>query len=321
MTFGDVTVIVIPLIVPIALGWIAVRTGLLGVEAAHPLTTIFMWICAPALLIVVLSGEDLSELLDVRFLLATGVLIMGSFGVVYVFFRRTLKRQVTDSTIAALSASGFNSLVLGLPIMLGIFGNAAVGPVVITVIVFLLVQLPVTLALLAIGESEDEQSVGAAISLGLVSALKNPILIASLIGLGLAAFNVTLPTIVESSLQNLGNATILTALLALGMTLDLGDLRRGGREIYAMAGMRVVLVPAVALAVALLFGVNGFLSAAFVILFSLPTAKTAFVLSEQHRIYQRQTAGIVTVTTVSAIVVLPIWVLIADFAWPGAFPT
>lgn len=321
MTFGDVTVIVIPLIVPIALGWIAVRTGLLGVEAAYPLTTIFMWICAPALLIVVLSGEDLSELLDIRFLLATVVLIMGSFGVVYVFFRRTLKRQVTDSTIAALSASGFNSLVLGLPIMLGIFGNAAVGPVVITVIVFLLVQLPVTLALLAIGESEDEQSVGAAISLGLVSALKNPILIASLIGLGLAAFNVTLPTIVESSLQNLGNATILTALLALGMTLDLGDLRRGGREIYAMAGMRVVVVPAVALAVALLFGVNGFLSAAFVILFSLPTAKTAFVLSEQHRIYQRQTAGIVTVTTVSAIVVLPIWVLIADFVWPGAFPS
>lgn len=79
MTIGDVTAIVLPLIVPIALGWAAVRTGLLGAEAAHPLTTIFMWICAPALLIVVLSGEDLSDLLDIRFLLATVVLIMGSF--------------------------------------------------------------------------------------------------------------------------------------------------------------------------------------------------------------------------------------------------
>lgn len=81
----------------------------------------------------------------------------------------------------------------------------------------------------------------------------------------------------------------------------------------------VIVAPTLALAIALGFAVSDFFAAAFVIAFSLPTAKTVFDVAEQHGIYRRRTAGIVTLTTLSAIVALPVWVLITDSIWSEAF--
>ena len=57
----------------------------------------------------------------------------------------------------------------------------------------------------------------------------------------------------------------------------------------------------------------------FVIAFSLPTAKLVFVISEQHGVFQRPAAGIVALTTIATVVVLPLWVILVDAIWPTAF--
>jgi hypothetical protein len=50
-----------------------------------------------------------------------------------------------------------------------------------------------------------------------------------------------------------------------------------------------------------------------------PTAKTVFVLAEQSGVYRKQVSGVVALTTVSSLFVLPIWIFICDQIWPSAF--
>ena len=54
-----------------------------------------------------------------------------------------------------------------------------------------------------------------------------------------------------------------------------------------------------------------------VISFSLPTAKMAFALAESHGVYVRTMAAIVTVTTVSLVVIYPVFLWICERLWPG----
>lgn len=313
MSLGDVLTLVMPLIVPVAVGWLLVRSGLAEPADAGPLLTVFLWVCAPAILIVTLAGEDLADLLEGRLLLGTVV----GFAVVYVvvFLVSRRRRDVAESAFAALAASAFNAVALGLPVMIALFGTPGTVPAVVATVVFLALLIPATLAL----ASGGDEGGGAAFGRALMATVKNPIVIATIIGLVLAALDVTLSVVVDQSLTTLGNATVVTALVSLGMSVDFGDIRSGGAEMLLISGVRMIVAPAFALALALTLGSDDVRAAAFVILFAQPTAKTVFALAEQTGVYEKQAAGVVALTTISTAVLLPVWILICDHIWPSAF--
>lgn len=314
MSVGDVLTLVMPLIVPVAIGWVMVRAGLATPAGAKPLTTVFLWVCAPAILIVTLAGEDLEDLLEGRLLLGTVIGFVVVYVVVYMVSRR--RREAAEAAFAAFAASAFNAIAIGLPVMIALFGTAGTVPAVVATVVFLALLVPATLALAG---AADEGGGGTAFVRGLATTVKNPIVLATIIGLVLAAIDVTLPVVIDSSLTTLGNATVVTALVALGMTVDFADIKRGGSEMFIISGVRMVVAPAFALALAYAFGTDDVRSAAFVVLFAQPTAKTVFALAEQTGVYEKQSAGIVALTTVSSAVLLPVWILICDAVWPTAF--
>jgi len=80
---------------------------------------------------------------------------------------------------------------------------------------------------------------------------------------------------------------------------------------------RVVVSPILAIFIARAFGLSPVYSIALVISFSLPTAKMAFALAESHGVYVRAMAAIVTITTISLIVIYPIFLWISERLWPG----
>ena len=314
VSVGDVLVLVFPLILPVVVGWTLVRAGLARPSDAGPLTTVFLWVCAPAILIVTLASEDLDDLLEGRLLLGTVVGFVVVYAAVYAVTRR--HRSVAESAFAAFAASAFNAVALGLPVMIALFGTAGTVPAVVATIVFLALLVPATLALAG---AQSGSGGGAAFVSGLTTTVKNPIVLATIVGLVLAALDVTLPVVIDQSLTTLGNATVVTALVALGMSVDVADIREGGAEMLLVSGVRMIIAPAFALAMALAFGVDDVRAAAFVVLFAQPTAKTVFALAEQTGVYEKRAAGVVALTTISSAVLLPAWILICDRIWPDAF--
>ncbi len=316
---SDVAALVIPLILPVIIGWLLIQAKIAKPTDAKPLTMVFLWVCAPAALIQTLAGEELSELVQPRLILGTVVLFGVVYGAVYYFYRMVLGRPEAVAAFAGFAASGFNALAIGLPVMLGLFGSKGSIPAVVATIVFLVALVPLTLTLVERDNEEGENKSGNSFGRALVTVIRNPIVVATGVGLVLSAMDVSLSNTVNQSLTVLAGATVVTALVALGMSIELSDLRAGGAETLGISGVRMVLTPALALAMAYALGASDVQSAAFVILFAQPTAKTVFVLSEQTGVYEKPVAGVVALTTVASLVMLPIWIVICDHIWPSAF--
>lgn len=321
MSLSEIFTLVLPLVLPVVVGWALVQGRLAQPTDAKVLTTVFLWVCAPAELIHTLAAEDLDDLVDPRLLIGTVVAFAVVYVGVFVVYRAVLGRDRPVAAFAAFSASGINALAIGLPVMLGLFGSVGAVPSVVATVVFLCAVVPVTLALAAPPTAGDDgpPSRAAAFAAAVVATAKNPIVAATVVGLVLAAVDVNLPEVVDRSLAGLGAATVVTALVALGMAVDLGDLRHGGADVVWLSVVRMVVAPAFALGVGLLLGMSDVFSAAFVIIFAQPTAKTVFVLSEDSGIFTKPVSAIVTLTTVSTLVLLPVWILICDRVWPSAF--
>src|SRR5277367_5692859 len=80
MSESQIFEMVLPVLAPVLVGWLAVRLKLLAVGDAKPLTSAYLYIFLPALIIGHLAKQNLAALFDVRFILATLALCWGSMG-------------------------------------------------------------------------------------------------------------------------------------------------------------------------------------------------------------------------------------------------
>lgn len=320
MSEFEIFTMVLPVLVPVLIGWLAVRVKLLGSQDAKALTSAFLYIFLPALIVGHLATQDLAELFDLRFIFATAALMALIYAVVFFFNRLVLRRSMATSALAAFACSKFNAMVVGLPLLLVAIGHQAIIAVVINLLIGYFTILPVTLFLLEIGKAQQAGS-GTGYAAVLGSALRHvamdPLVLSALAGFLIAALHVGLPGWLSESLTIIGAAAIPVPLVAVGMTIGASTVNESIREAVWVTLVRVVASPILAIAFARLFGLSPLYSIALVISFSLPTAKMAFALAEKHGAYEEQMAAIVTMTTVSLVVVFPIFIWVCEHLWPG----
>ncbi len=143
---------------------------------------------------------------------------------------------------------------------------------------------------------------------GYVSELaRNPLIIATLCGLGCNLAGLSLPTLLGTTLGRIGAAALPLGLMAVGAGLHLGALREGPRLAAALLVIRHAALPLVALAVMSPMGLPLAQQAVVMAFAAMPTASSAYVLAVRMGGHGGFTAGLVTVSTLVAMVTLPAW--------------
>ena len=71
MTELEIIALVMPTLLLVAVGWVIVRVGLFSADDADVLSTLFLHVCAPALIVAHLAKQDLAALIEPAFILAT----------------------------------------------------------------------------------------------------------------------------------------------------------------------------------------------------------------------------------------------------------
>jgi malonate transporter and related proteins len=312
--------LVLPVLAPVLVGWLAVRFKLLAAGDAKSLTSAYLYIFLPALIVGHLAKQNLAALFDVRFILATLTLMLGIYGFILLLHRFVLRRPLGDSVLAAFACAKFNAVVVGLPLLLIAIGKQAIIAVIINMLIGYFTILPLTLFLLDFAKAEES---GGAVRFSAVagSAMRHtildPLILATLVGVAIAALKVGLPTWLDETLVTLGGAAIPVPLVAVGMAISGVSFREGIGEVLWVSMVRVVASPVLAILIAVAFGLSPIYSIALVISFSLPTAKMAFAIAESHGVYGRAMAAIVTITTLSLVVIYPVFLWICERLWPG----
>jgi predicted permease len=141
---------------------------------------------------------------------------------------------------------------------------------------------------------------------------RNPLIIATVAGLLANALGIRFPEAVATTLQRIGVAALPIGLMAVGAGLRFGALREAPRLAAALLGIRHVVMPAGALLLVLLAPLAPVQQLMLVLFAAMPTASSAYVLAARLGGHASFVAGLVTVSTLLAMVTLPLALLALD---------
>ncbi|MCC2320899.1 AEC family transporter [Cellulomonas xiejunii] len=298
----------------VALGWVLGRWRVLGERAAPVLARVVFAVAAPALLLATVARADLHLLVS-----RTAVVTWSCTALVallaVVVLRLVWRRSPADVTVGTLSSSYVNAGNIGLPLAVYLLDDPVA--VVPTLLFQLLVLAPVAFAVLdahpAGSHATPARREGSPVPVGLRVAavarrtVSNPIIVATLTGLVLAALPWSLPDVVLQPFTLVGAAAAPLALITFGMSLAVprGTGASAPRRDLALAvGLRSVVHPVLTWGVGTALGLPAPALLAVVAMAALPTAQNVLVYAMQYRHGEALARDAGLVTTVLCVPVL-----------------
>jgi malonate transporter len=278
----------------IATGWFLGRRGTLGPRGLPVLARVCFSVATPALLFDTVAHADLHVLLSrsalVTALSTTTVALSAIVMLAFVWHR-----AAADVVFGTLAASYVNAGNLGLPLAVYLLGNAVA--VVPPLLFQLLVIAPIAFTVLDAHLSAARPGLAGI----LARTMRNPIIVASLSGLLLAALPWRLPAPLFGPFILIGAAAAPLALLTFGMSVASaraeGEATRR-RELVLVTVLRTVVSPCLALLLGHGLGLDHGALLAVVTMAALPTAQNVLVYATQYRRGQAlaRDAGVLTST-------------------------
>jgi hypothetical protein len=144
------------------------------------------------------------------------------------------------------------------------------------------------------------------------AVVRNPLILATVAGLAGNVAGVTLPAPVDATLARIAAAAVPLGLLAVGAALRVDGLRRGQWLMAAHLGaVKLLAVPAVALGLSALLGVEGEQRLVVLAFAAVPPATASYVLAARMGGNGAFVAAQTSVTTTAALLTLPLWLTVA----------
>jgi malonate transporter len=140
----------------------------------------------------------------------------------------------------------------------------------------------------------------------------NPMIWSCIVGLALNLLGIPVPEPIYVFVEALGRASLPLALLTVGAGLHLAGLVRPLPAAVIATALKLVLMPAIAIALALLLGVGGPSLAVVACCASVPTAPGAYVMARQMGGDAVLMAQILTLQTVLAVFTIPVVIALAS---------
>jgi len=278
----------------IGAGWFLGHRGTLGAGGLPVLARVCFAVATPCLLFVTVAHANLHLLLS-RSALIAGVSATVVALCAIVMLALVWRRAAADVVVGTLAASYVNAGNLGLPLAVYLLGDAVA--VVPPLLFQLLVIAPIAFSVLDARLSTARSGVR-----GIVTrTFGNPIIVASLSGLLLAALPWKLPVVMLGPFALIGAAAAPLALLTFGMSIAVpraqGEATRP-RELVLVAVLRSVVSPMVALLLGHALGLEGTALLAVVAMAALPTAQNVLVYATRYGRGQAlaRDAGVLTTT-------------------------
>ena len=298
----------LPVFLLIVLGFILKRTLIRPETQWHGLERLTYYVLLPVFLIQTLVKADLST---VPVGGVGGALLLSAFAMslACLALRPLLVRAGVDGpafTSIFQGATRWQTYV-ALAVSGSLYGNLglAIASVAMIAIVPLVNVLSVTV--LAQYASAEKRSAGSIV----VTVVSNPLIWACAIGLVINVTHIPLPRLWHEVADALGRSSLAIGLLVTGAGLQLEGLFRPSLAASVAVFLKLVLMPLIAVGLALQFGIAGSNLAVVTICSAVPTASSAYVLARQMGGDAPLLAQIITLQTILAAVTMPIAIALA----------
>jgi len=306
----------IQLILMIGIGLFAGRTGIVKGDFDKQLTSLIMKICLPCMIIKsmmgVFSWEELKNC--GRLVLLAVILWALTFALGQLVYR--LMGKTGTARITRFTMIYTNFTFIGIPVIEALYGDLGVFYFVVFLVPYRMVYYSSAEPMLSPpGHTLARRTLGAKLK-----GWFSPPVVAVFVGLLLYLTQLSLPSPIAGVISSLGSCASPLGMVLCGLSLSRYPLKRLLRFNYLFLPLvRNLLLPALALGLCLLFGLEGTLAQIVVIFSALPTASLLAAFTIQYDPDQETqflAAASVLLSTIAAAVTIPLWAALLGLFYP-----
>ena len=276
----------------ICIGYILFKKKMITVNGSKELSNLLLYIVLPAVIINsynVKSTPERVEGIIISFIVSLIALILSICVCALVYG----KRKKIEHFGVSFSNAGF----MGIPIATAIIGNENVF--YISAFVALLNILQWTYGVVVMTESKD--------CIKLDKLIKNPILIAMVIGLYIFFLQIPVPEVATKTISSLASLNAPTAMIILGVYLAQTDIKSVfvGKEMYITSFIRLVFIPVFTLLMLYFLPINQNIKLAVIIAASAPIGSNVAVFAQIYNLDYKHAVKTVCLTTILSVISMP----------------
>jgi malonate transporter and related proteins len=303
---SSITQALFPVVALILAGFIIQRTRFLPASFWPSAEKLTYFLLMPAMLIHNLAGKRIGELPWLKILLTVEGAVLASAALVVLWW--VFNRHLDATTFTSVFQGGvrFNTFV-ALALAENLFG--ADGLLLAALGAGFMILLINVLCVAAFSLTVHN---GGRINLMAIlrDLVRNPLIVGCVVGVGLNATGIKLPLAIDGVLALGGKAAFPMGLMAVGAAYRAGNLGKHWQPLVASCTVQFLCKPLIAWALATSLGLSGIAVVVSVLLFSVPTAPSAYILSRQMGGDHDCMASIITVQTCLSFVTLPFTIVL-----------
>ncbi|MEE3938664.1 AEC family transporter [Pseudomonas viridiflava] len=286
---------ILPVFLLIVLGYGLGKRKTLTVESTKALSVLAFKLFLPMVLFTGMVKAPLHDGLDLRVLAAYFVPAL----IVFVLINLVMHRSGSTSTPFGLTASFSNNILIGIPLVVGVFGDQGL------VLLFTVIAVH-SLTLFTFQSLYDSLAGDQPFNTrSLFASLANPLIIGLLLGIVVNLSGLALPEWADHLTTWLAQAALPCALIVLGSNLSSFKLTPSPQALGITVG-KLFLMPLLVLLACMLLGIEGLSRGVLVLMAAGPAGVNVlgFARSVPH---VQKTSSAICLTTVLSAATLPLW--------------
>lgn len=297
-----------PIFLVMVIGYVLKRTGMLNDNFVTVANKFNFKVTLPFMLFKELSGVDIKAVFDIRYVLFCALVSTACFWLIWGSTRLFVKDKSIRGAFVQASFRG-SAAVMGLAFIQNIYGESAMGPLMIVSAVPLYNIFSV---LVLTFESNEAASLnkGEKIKQALINIVKNPIIISIFAGMVVGLIGIDFPTIIDKTVNSVSQMATPLALIIIGAGFEGKKALAKMKPTIAAALIKLVIQPLVFLPLAAYMGFTGEKMIAILIMLSSPTTPSCYIMAKNMHNDEVLTASVVVTTTLLGAVTLTMWIFI-----------
>ncbi|WP_316013012.1 AEC family transporter [Roseobacter sp. HKCCA0434] len=290
----------LPFFLLIGLGYGAAATRFFSREAAVALTQFVFWFALSAMLFNFAATLEFSDIANGDFLLCYLVASAIVYIVATVIAKMrglTLATSAIEAQCAVIGNVGF----LGIPMLVGLFGERAAAPVLMVLSVDLIVFGSLVVAIITGSRGKLGPGLVLTILRGLVT---NPMVMSITAGLIWSLYDLPVPVPMAEFLTILGSAATPAALFAIGASLAGKSAERASTALW-LSALKLVAHPALVAVFALwVFDLDPFAAAMMIAAAAMPVAGNIYIIAQHYGVSPQRVSTAILFSTVISVLTL-----------------
>jgi len=301
--------IVAPIFLLIILGIFLKRIGLVNAVFVSQ-TSIFVFkVSLPALIFLKIATVKISEAFD-------GTLILTSLSLVLIvaaiswFVSSFIAKSPADKGVLIQGSFRSNFAIIGLALIVNLIGESQLGKAsLVLAFVMPLYNVLAVIALTVPFKSERKYNYfETAKEIG-----KNPLILSALFAAPFSIFSINLGQVFTTTLSYLAKISLPLALISIGASLNLRNLKRASKLSFAAMFNKIILFPAIAVFTGIYLNFDANQLVIIYVLFASPTAIASFIMADAMGSNSKLASDIIVITTLFSIFTLSIGIILLKY--------